>query len=258
MTQEHETVEVKEGISIHLAPEVVGHIGALPITNTLITAWITILVLILTAIWLRGRLKLVPGYFQTIIETIVGGLYQYVEDTLESKTLARRYFPILATIFFFILTANWLGLLPGVTSIGYYAETHGIQKLIPFFYPVNTDLNVTIALALIAFVTVEFAGIYAIGALKYIGKFVTFKSPIAFFVGLIELISEFGKLLSFSFRLFGNIFAGKTLILVATFFLPFVVPVPILAFELFVGFVQAAIFAVLTLFFIKLAVAEPH
>lgn len=106
--------------------------------------------------------------------------------------------------------------------------------------------------------TIEYAGISVVGALKYIGKFITFKSPLAFFVGIIELISEFGRLLSFSFRLFGNIFAGKTLILVAIFFLPYLVPVPIMAFELFVGFIQAVVFAMLTLFFIKLAVAEPH
>lgn len=259
MSTEYEAVtETKEGISIHLAPEVVGHLGSLPLTSTLITSWLTILVLILGAVMLRKRLAIVPGYAQTIVEATLGGAYDYVEETLENKSLARKYFPILATIFFFILAANWIGLLPGVTSIGYYQLSHGVEKLVPFFYPVNTDLNVTIALALIAFVTIEYAGISVVGAFKYLGKFITFKSPLAFFVGIIELISEFGRLLSFSFRLFGNIFAGKTLILVAVFFLPYLVPVPIMAFELFVGFIQAVVFAMLTLFFIKLAVAEPH
>jgi F-type H+-transporting ATPase subunit a len=181
-----------------------------------------------------------------------------VKETLESETLARRYFPILATIFFFILAANWVGLLPGVTSIGYWGEYHGESKLIPFFYPVNTDLNVTFALALIAFVTIEVAGILALGAWKYGGKFINFHSPLAFVIGLVELIGEMARLISFSFRLFGNIFAGKTLILVAIFFVPLIMPVPIMAFELFVGFIQALVFAILTLLFIKLAVAEPH
>lgn len=253
-----QTAEAGKSIAIHLAPDVVTHIGSLPVTSTLITTWVTMAILILGAYLLRSRLALVPGRAQTVMETLVGGAYGYVEETLENKTLARKYFPILATIFFFILAANWIGLLPGVTSIGFWSESHGVARLIPFFYPVNTDLNVTIALALIAFVTIEYAGISVVGAMKYIGKFINFHSPLAFFVGIIELISEFGRLLSFSFRLFGNIFAGKTLILVAVFFLPYLVPVPIMAFELFVGFIQAVVFAMLTLFFIKLAIAEPH
>jgi F-type H+-transporting ATPase subunit a len=253
-----QAAETGKGIAIHLAPDVVTHIGSLPVTSTLITTWVTMAVLIVGAYLLRSRLTLVPGRTQTVMETLIGGAYQYVEETLEHKTLARKYFPILATIFFFILAANWIGLLPGVTSIGFWSDAHGVDRLIPFFYPVNTDLNVTIALALIAFVTIEYAGISVVGAVKYIGKFINFRSPLAFFVGLIELISEFGRLLSFSFRLFGNIFAGKTLILVAVFFLPYLVPVPIMAFELFVGFIQAVVFAMLTLFFIKLAIAEPH
>lgn len=252
------TSEAGSGIAIHLAPDVVTHIGSLPITSTLITTWLTMAVLILGAYLLKRKLSLVPGRTQTVLETLVGGAYGYVEETLENKPLARKYFPILATIFFFILAANWIGLLPGVASIGFWTESHGATRLIPLFYPVNTDLNVTIALALIAFVTIEYAGISVVGAFKYIGKFINFHSPLAFFVGLIELISEFGRLLSFSFRLFGNIFAGKTLILVAVFFLPYLVPVPIMAFELFVGFIQAVVFAMLTLFFIKLAIAEPH
>ena len=249
---------MEHGITIHLAPAIVGHIGDIAITSTLITSWLTIGVLVLFAVYMKKSARLVPNRFQVLVEATIGGAYDYVEETLEDKNLAAKYFPILATIFFFILAANWIGLLPGVTSIGYYGISHGVRALIPFLYPVNTDLNITIALALIAFVTIEYAGISVVGALKYFGKFVTFKSPLAFFIGLIELISEFGRLLSFSFRLFGNIFAGKTLLLVAIFFLPYIVPVPIMAFELFVGFIQAVVFALLTLFFIKLAVAEPH
>ena len=98
----------------------------------------------------------------------------------------------------------------------------------------------------------------SLGFMKYGSKFINFSSPLAFLIGIIELISELARLVSFSFRLFGNIFAGKTLLVIAIFFAPFVLPVPILAFELFVGVIQAFIFAVLTLFFIKLAIQEPH
>jgi F-type H+-transporting ATPase subunit a len=162
------------------------------------------------------------------------------------------------TIFLFILSLNWVGLLPGVDSIGIMKEVHGEEKLIPFLHPANTDLNITISFALIAFFAIEIIGIMTLGFFKYGSKFINFSSPLAFLIGIIELFSELARLVSFSFRLFGNIFAGKTLLVIAMFFVPFILPVPILAFELFVGFIQAFIFAVLTLFFIKLAIAEPH
>jgi F-type H+-transporting ATPase subunit a len=259
METEHTTTAAPaEGIEIHLAPSVVTHVGGVAITSTLITSWLTIIVLVVFAYSLRRKLTLIPGRFQALIELMLGGAFDYVKETLESEKLAKRYFPILATIFFFILAANWIGLLPGVTSIGYWGEYHGKEKLIPFLYPVNTDLNVTIALSIVAVLTIEIAGIMALGALKYGGKFINFSSPLAFVIGLVELIGEIARLVSFSFRLFGNIFAGKTLILVAIFFVPLIMPVPIMAFELFVGFIQALVFAILTLLFIKLAVAEPH
>jgi F-type H+-transporting ATPase subunit a len=254
----HAAPEAVKGIAIHLAPDVVTHVGTLPITSTLITSWVTVLTLIVIAVLVRKQLALIPGRIQVIFEAIVGGGYDYVKETLESEVLAKRYFPIIATIFFFILAANWIGLLPGVTSIGYWTQYHGSEKLVPFFYPVNTDLNVTIALALIAMATVQMAGILALGAWKYGGKFINFHSVLGFFIGIVELIGEIARVISFAFRLFGNIFAGKTLILVTVFFVPLVMPVPIMAFEFFVGFIQALVFAILTLLFIKLAVAEPH
>lgn len=244
-----------EGISVHLAPYVLGHIGNMPITSTLLTSWLVMLLLIVGAFLLNRSLKTIPGKSQSIIELTIGGLYNYVVETLESEKLAKKYFPVLITIFIFLLTMNWVGLLPGVTSIGYFNE-HG--HLIPFLYPPATDLNIPIAFAFISMAVIEFAGIVALGAWKYGGKFINFSSPMSFVVGLIELISEIGRIVSFSFRLFGNIFAGKTLLLVAMFFVPLILPVPILLYETFVGMIQAGVFAFLTLIFIKLAVAEPH
>jgi F-type H+-transporting ATPase subunit a len=201
---------------------------------------------------------MVPKKTQVVVESLVGGAYDYVRDAFENDDLARKFFPIIMTIFIFILALNWIGLLPGVTSIGFWQEYHGHLSLIPLWYPANTDLNITIALAIIAFVVIEFAGIFYLGFFKYGKKFINFSSPLAFLIGIIELFSELARLVSFSFRLFGNIFAGKTLLVVTMFFVPFILPVPLLAFELFVGFIQAFIFAVLTLFFIKLATSEPH
>src|SRR3989344_2475897 len=122
----------------------------------------------------------------------------------------------------------------------------------------NTLLTSWLALAIIAVFTIEIAGIVAGGFFRYAGKFLNFSSPLNFVVGIIELVSELSRFVSFSFRLFGNIFAGEVLLAVAAFFVPYVLPVPLMSFELFIGVVQAAVFALLTLFFIKLAIAEPH
>lgn len=253
------TAHAAEGISVKLAPYVVGYVGGLPITATLLTSWLAMVLIVGFALWQRRHLSAVPGKVQNATEAVIGGAYNYVAETLESETLAAKYFPVLMTIFVFLLVMNWVGLLPGVTSIGFY-EGHGSDThFIPFLYPPATDLNIAIAFAFVAMVVIQFAGIVALGVRKYGGKFINFSSPLAFVVGIIELISEIGRLVSFSFRLFGNIFAGKTLLTVAIFFVPFVLPVPVLAYEVFVGLIQAGVFAFLTLIFIKMAVvAHDH
>lgn len=253
----------EEGISIHLSPDVIGTIFNIPITSTLMSVWATMLLLIVLAVVVKRNIQLVPTKLQNAVELLIGGVYDYMADVLESKALAQKYFPLVMTIFIFILCMNWFGLLPGVDAIGMYSTvtTHGeaAQKLVPFFHPPATDLNITIAFALIAFVAIELAGVTILGFFKYAGKFINFKSPLAFVIGLIELLSELARLISFSFRLFGNIFAGKTLLLVVMFLsTPYIVPVPLIAYEVFVGFIQAFIFAILTLYFIKLAMEEPH
>lgn len=250
-----ETAYAAEGISVKLAPYIVGEFFGIPITATLITAWLTMFILVGLVVVGTRKLALVPGKFQSVLELMVGGVYDYMADVLESKSMARRYFPVVTTIFVFVLGITWVGLLPGVTAFGTYNEEN---HLIPWLYPAATDLNITLAIAIVAFLTIEIAGVVTLGTFKYLGKFFNFHSPLGFVIGIIELISEIARLISFSFRLFGNIFAGKTLIVVVMFFVPYLVPVPLLAFEVFVGFIQAFIFAVLTLFFIKLAVTEPH
>lgn len=244
----------KEGISVHLDPYIVGHIGDVPVTATLITVWLVMLLLIGFAFMVRRRLSLVPGKLQTIAELLVGGVYDYVKEVLGSKAYADKYFPVIMTIFIFILGINWVGLIPGVGAFGTLHDGH----ITPWLYPGATDLNITIGITLVAFFTIEIAGVLGIGLWKYAGKFFNFKSPLGFVIGLIELISELARLISFSFRLFGNIFAGKTLLVVTMFFVPYILPMPIYAYEMFVGIIQATVFAILTLFFIKLALEEPH
>jgi F-type H+-transporting ATPase subunit a len=250
----HAASEKSEGISVHLDPYVVGHIGDIPVTATLLTVWLVMILLVAYAFTVRRNLALVPSKLQSVTEMAVGGVYDYVADVLGDKKYADKYFPVIMTIFIFILGINWVGLIPGVGAFGSYHDGH----LTPWLYPGSTDLNITIGLTLVAFFTIEIAGILGIGLWKYLGKFINFKSPLAFAIGLIELISELARLISFSFRLFGNIFAGKTLLLVTMFFVPYILPMPIYAYEIFVGIIQATVFAILTLFFIKLALEEPH
>ncbi len=248
---------MKEGIHVVLAPEQLGTLWGIPITNTLITSWIVIAILVLIAFTVGSRLKMTPGRFQTLFEWLVAFIYDYVAEILESKALARKFFPLLVTLFLFIFTANLLEFTPGIGSIGFF---HVDGEFSPLLRSVNTDLNVTLALAIIAFIVIEVTGIVVVGLGKYLSKFFPnpFKNPIGSVVGFIEIFSELARLVSFSFRLYGNILAGEVLILVAIYFIPYAGPVPLMAFEVFVGFIQAAIFALLTLFFIKIAITVAH
>lgn len=249
---------MQEGIVIHLAAEKITELFGIPITNTLITSWVTMLFLIVIAVVVGKSLKIVPGKLQLLFEEMFSWVINFMEETLEDRKLAIKFFPLIMTLFLFILFGNLMGLFPGIGSITVVKEVHGHLENIALFHPINTDLNVTLALTIIAFLVIEISGVVILGVLKYGSKFVNFKSVIGFLVGIIELFSELARLISFSFRLFGNMFAGKTLILVVMFFVPLVLPVPLMLFEAFVGFIQAAIFALLTLFFIKIAIAEPH
>ena len=245
---------MNEGIHIMLSAEQIGEIFGVPLTNTLITSWAVMGILIAVAVLVGRSLQLVPGKGQVLVETLMGGVLDYMEETLGSRRLAVVFFPLIMTLFLFIFTANITEFTPGIGSVGFFEGEEGQGEFVPLFRSVNTDLNVTLALAIIAFLVIEVTGVVLLGFLKYAGKFVNLKSVLGFFIGIIELFSEIARLISFSFRLFGNIFAGEVLILVAAAFVPLLLPVPLMLFEVFVGFIQAAIFSLLTLFFIKIAI----
>lgn len=245
---------MESGIHVALKAETLGTFGGIPITNSLIMTWIVMGLLFLFVAVFRRSIALVPGKLQAALEWGIEGALSYMTETLEDVKLAQRFFPLIATLFLFIFAINELEFFPGVGSIGFF--TH--EGFVPFLRASTTDLNTTLALTLISVITVEITGILALGFFRYGGKFINFSSPVNFIVGLIELVSELGRLVSLSFRLFGNIFAGEVLIAVIGLFAPYLIPAPFMLFELFVGFVQAVIFALLTLFFIKLAVTPPH
>lgn len=243
-----------EGVHVSLAA---GHLTTwfgVPITNSLIMSWLVVFIVICLAMIVRRKVALVPGKVQVVAETVIGGLYNFVAETLESKTLARRYTPFLLALFLFILVGNWTEFVPGVESIVVH-DAHG--EATPLLRGMNTDFNVPLALAIITFLTIEVAGIMAVGLAPYVGKFINFHSPVGFFVGILELLSEVIRLITFSFRLFGNVFAGSVLLLIITYLVPYFVPVPFMLFEIFVGLIQAAVFMLLSLFFIKLAIMKP-
>ncbi len=245
-------------IHIALSAERVTDFLGVPITNTLITSWIVMILLVFIVFLVRKNLKMIPGKFQVLVESLFSYVMDYIEETLESKKLAQKFFPLILTIFIFVFTANVIEFTPGIGSIGFFEASQEGEKFIPLLRSVNTDLNSTLALAIISFLVIEITGVFVIGFLKYFSKFVNFKSVLGFLIGIIELFSEMARLIAFSFRLFGNIFAGEVLILVVIYFIPYIMPVPLMLFEVFVGFIQAAIFALLTLFFIKIAITEPH
>ena len=244
----------EKGLHIALSAERLFTVWGIPITNTLVTQWLVMVVLIVTAVLVGRKPTLIPGKVQNFFELLFEFALGYMEQILGSRKLAVRFFPLIASIFIFIAASNLLDFFPFVGSIGVFRGA----EFIPLFRPVNTDLNATLALAIIAVISIEISGILIVGTWKYAGKFFNFTSVLGFFVGLIEFVSELSRFISFSFRLFGNIFAGEVLLAVAGYFMPYVLPVPLMAFETFVGVVQAAVFAMLTLFFIKLAIAEPH
>ena len=250
------TTEAAHGSGIHVAlsAEKLGEFWGLPITNTLVTSWVVMFLLIVVGMAVSRKIALIPGRMQTALEMVFGFFYDYVAETLESRELARKFFPLLMTTFFFIWIANAIEFTPGIGSITFFNG----EETVPLLRSVNTDLNMTLALTLIAVLVIEVAGVLMLGARTYFGKFFTLKSPIASAVGIIELVSEAARVVSFSFRLFGNIFAGEVLIAVVAFFVPYILPVPLMAFEMFVGVVQAAIFTLLMLFFIKMAITDPH
>lgn len=243
-----------EEIHIALSAEKIAHVLTIPITNTLITSWAVMLILTFVAFFVGRKITLIPGKIQTLFETLSGFVIDYITDVLGDRKLAVKFFPFLMTLFLFIFCANVLEFTPGIGSVGFFHTANGITEFTPLLRSVNTDLNVTLALAIISFIVIEVMGVLTIGFLKYFGKFVNFNSPLGFLIGIIELFSELARLISFSFRLFGNMFAGEVLVLVAIFFVPYLLPVPLMLFEVFVGVIQAAIFSLLTLFFIKIAI----
>ena len=243
---------------ISLKAEKITQIFGFPITNALIMSWATIIILLLVFYFGTRKLRLVPRGLQNVIEAIYEEVLSFIDLITGERSRSEHFFGLSFTLLIFILTANWLGILPGVGSIGFYQKEAGKEVFIPLARSANSDLNMTLALALISVIATHIMGARLLGFGAHIKKYFDFSGPIQFFVGILELVGEFAKIISFSFRLFGNIFAGEVLLIIIALLSPFIAPIPFLGLELFVGLIQAIIFATLTLVFLNIAASEGH
>ena len=307
--------------AISIKAETIESFGPVDLTNTMLTSWIVVIIMVAIVYLGTRRRDLVPRGFQNMFEAALEAFYNLVVSVAGEKN-GRRFFPVVATIFFFVLVSNLLSLFPMFNVIGLVREEeHGfvmertdvgplpvswvslsgpgslsgesideddpdaeeklekakkegklVGELIPLFRGPNTDLNTPLALAIVSAIAVESWGIASLGLGGYGRKFFNFggmfrglfrlnfgqlfKGGIDAFVGILELISEMVRLVSFTFRLFGNMFAGEVIILMFTFLTPVVLTIAFYGLELFVGIIQAFIFAILTLVFGVMAVTH--
>ncbi|OGH93621.1 MAG: ATP synthase F0 subunit A [Candidatus Magasanikbacteria bacterium RIFOXYD2_FULL_41_14] len=253
---------------MHIPPlgaETLFYIAGIPITNTIINVWLAILIFLVLGIFISRNAKLRPGRLQNAAEYFLEILLGYFDQVTGDRKRTLRFLPLVGSVFFFILLSNWLGLLPGTGSITYNHEF--------LLRPANTDLNLTVAMALVAVLSSHLFGLFTVGIFTHLNKFIqigTFvksltKGPVAIFtaivemgVGLIEIVSEMAKVLSLSLRLFGNIFAGEVLMTVMASLVGLLVPAPFMLLELLVGIIQAAVFTMLTLVYLTVLTEEPH
>jgi F-type H+-transporting ATPase subunit a len=255
-----------------IAPEQLFTLFGFPITNTFLCTWFVIVILFVVCYLGLRRRDLIPSGMQNAFEWLVEGLLGLVEG-VSGKEKGRRFFPLVASFFIFILFANLIDVLPGVDTIG---QVHGTSHvgllwgaessdLITWLRPPTTDLNLTLAMALVSVVATQFFGFSILGAKAQLGKYFNFaalkRGPMGIvdvIVGFLEIVSELGRLISFSFRLFGNIFAGSVLLAVFAFLLPVVATILFIPFEIFIGAIQAFVFAFLTLIFMEVGTTSHH
>lgn len=246
---------------ISLVAESVFDLFGFPITNSLLMTWLTMIILIIAGFFGGRQLLAVPGKIQNFFEAIFDLFLDLVDSIMQNRALTLKVFPLSCTLFLLIVLSNWLGLLPGVGTIGYHVVHGGETEFLPLLRATNADFNSTLSWALISIVTIQFFGVFSLGFFSYFNKFINLKSlrqgnfegGINFSVGILEIFSEISKVISFSFRLFGNVFAGEVLLTVMASLLPYIAPLPFYMLELFVGLIQGIVFVTLTLVFIKIA-----
>jgi len=263
--------EISEKITLFAEP--IFHYGSFAVTNALLTSWVVVIVIIILSLVLRFRLQTVPGKLQNIFEIVVDGALNLCDQVTNNRAISIKIFPIAISVFFFVLINNWLGILP-LGGFGIIEKSEEGLAFAPFLRSGTADINTTIALAVMAVVGANIFGIFSIGLWKTFNKYVNLKAlgqiftkiredktviivaPITFFVGLIEIIGEFAKVASLSFRLFGNVFAGEVLLASMAALVAYVIPIPFLFLEILVGFIQALIFSMLLVVYFSISATD--
>jgi F-type H+-transporting ATPase subunit a len=267
--------EIKHESTLFAEP--IFHIGKFTITNSLLNSWMTVIILIIVFIFIGKKIKKIPKGIQNIFEFILEEALKLADSITGSRKKSEKFLPISLALFLFILINNWLGLLPGMGTIGFVESSEGQGVFIPLFRGGTADLNTTLALALFAVIASHIMGTLTVGLWNHFNKFINLKAflaipqkigkdvsvllvnPIKAFVGIVEIIGELAKVASLSFRLFGNIFAGEVLLASMMALFAYFLPLPFMFLEIIVGLIQALIFAMLTLVFMTIATtAEEH
>lgn len=244
---------------ISIKAEPIANIFGFHLTNSILLGVLTLIFIVILGFFyqqeIKSKEKSIFFYFFHFILKSIHGLFLSV---LQNNT--HTFFPLLGAFFIWILFQNWIGLFPGVGSIMIAVHEGEHIAHFPLFRGNNADLNATIALALISVTTIQVSGIKYLGFGGYIKKFIDISNPINFVVGILEIVSEFSKIISFAFRLFGNIFAGEVLMTIIAFIVPWFIPAtfPFLLLEIFVGLIQALVFSLLTSVFLSMAITKHH
>lgn len=254
--------------------EPIFHVGRLTITNSLLMSWVTVFVLVAFFVTIGKRLKSVPGKLQVIFEILLEEALKLGDTITGERRKTEKLLPIVLALFLFVLINNWLGLLPGVGTIGWNEAGPEGQVFVPLLRGATADLNTTLAISLFAVIMSHILGVVSLGVWHHLNKFLNFSilaeipkkmfkepivivvNPIKFFVGLVETIGEVAKIASLSFRLFGNIFAGEVLLASMMAIFAYFLPLPFMFLEIIVGLVQALVFSILTLAFMSMATAS--
>lgn len=279
MTDQSEQIIQSEHINheVTIFAEPIFHIGGFQITNSLLVSWVVVLLIVIVGIRVKRKINIIPGKIQNAFEVVIDKFLEVFDSVTSSREKSLKFFPLIFTFFIFILLNNWLGLLPGVGSVGEVASEHGESTLTPFLRGGTADLNTTLALAIIGVVASHVLGILSVGLFHHFNKFINIKAaieipkkvfkdptiiivnPIKIFVGLLEVVGEIAKVASLSFRLFGNVFAGEVLLVSISAILAFGLPIPFMFLEVLVGLIQALIFAILILVYLTIhTTVEDH
>lgn len=273
--EQAESSEIKTEHTLYSEP--IAHLGNFTITNSLLNSWLTVVIVILMALAIRKKIALVPRGIQNFFESVVELFLGLFDGVSGSREKSIKLAPFVMSFFFFILINNWLGILPGIGSVGMVIMEHGEKIFVPFFRGGTADLNTTLALATIGVVASHIFGVLMVGIWKHLNKFINIQAfldipkkfkadptiilinPIKAFVGLIEVIGELAKVASLSFRLFGNIFAGEVLLASMSAIMAFGIPIPFMFLEIIVGLIQALIFTMLIVIYLSInSTAEEH